>query len=110
VQEKYLATIACNIYIYRILQLIVFLTLSHLSKTSNRAVTHTSYKTYENRCVLLKSDMHVRPIRFIVLCTPANSSDKTQLMCSTRTVTSLGHQVWGEEFSERGPIFLNYVQ
>jgi len=31
----------------------------------------------------LKSDMHVRPTRFTVLCTPTDSSDKTQLMCST---------------------------
>jgi len=30
-----------------------------------------------------KSDMHVRPMRFTVLRTPTDSSDKTQLMCST---------------------------
>jgi len=30
-----------------------------------------------------KSDMHVRPMRFSILCTPADSSDKTQLICST---------------------------
>jgi len=46
VQEKYLATIPCNI-IYT-LQFIVFLTLSNLNKTSNRAVTNTSYKMHEN--------------------------------------------------------------
>jgi len=50
--------------IYRTLQFIVFLTLSNLNKTSKRAVTHASYKMHENRCVLLKSDMHVRPMRF----------------------------------------------
>ena len=32
---------------------IVFVTLSNLKKTSNRAVNHTSYKTYENWCFLL---------------------------------------------------------
>jgi len=56
--------------------------LSNLNKTSNLAVTHTS-KMHENQCVLLKSDMHVRPMmRFTVLCTPTDSSDKTQPMCS----------------------------
>jgi len=69
-------------YMYRTLQFVVFLTLSNLNKTSNRAVTHTSYKMHENRCVPLKSDMHVRPMRSIVLCTLTDSSDKTQLMCS----------------------------
>jgi len=28
-----------------------------------------------------KSDMHVRPMRFSILCTPADGSDRTQLMC-----------------------------
>jgi len=65
------------------LQFVVFLTLSNLHKTSNRAVTNTSYKMHENRCVLLKSGMHVRPMRFTVLYTPTDSSHKTQLMCST---------------------------
>ena len=69
-------------YIYCTLQFIVFATLSNLNKTSNLAVTHTS-KMHENRCVLLKSDKHVRPMRFTVLCTPTDSSDKTQLKCST---------------------------
>jgi len=32
---------------------IVFVTLSDMSKTSNRAVTHTSYKMHENSSVLL---------------------------------------------------------
>jgi len=64
------------------LQFIVILTLSNLNKTSNRAVTPTSYTIHGNRCVLLKSDMHVRSMRFTVLCTPTDSSDKTQLMCS----------------------------
>jgi len=45
---------ACNIYIYRTLQFIVFLTLSNLYKTSSRTVTNTSYKMNENRCVLLR--------------------------------------------------------
>jgi len=27
-----------------------------------------------------KSDMHMRPMRFSILCTPTNSSDETQLM------------------------------
>jgi len=70
-------------YIYRTLQFIVFLTLSNLNKRSNRAATHTSYKMHENRCVLLQSDMHVRPMRFTILCTPTDSSDKIQLMRST---------------------------
>ena len=72
-------------YTYRTLQFIVFLTLGHLNKTSNRAGTHTSYTTYkmhENRCVLLESDMHVRPMRFTVLCTTTDSSDKSKLICS----------------------------
>jgi len=60
VQEKYLATIPCNIEIYRTLQFIIFLTLSNLKKTSNRAVIHIFYKMHENRCVLLKSEMHMR--------------------------------------------------
>jgi len=30
-----------------------------------------------------KSGMHVRPMRFSILCTPTDSSDKTQMMCST---------------------------
>jgi len=29
------------------------------------------------------SDMLVRPLRFSILCTPTDSSDKTQLMYST---------------------------
>jgi len=54
--------------------------LSNLNKTSNLAVTHT-YEMHENQCVLLKSDMRKRPMRLTVLCTPTDSSDKTQLMC-----------------------------
>jgi len=57
--------------------------LSNLNKTSNRAATHTSYKMHESRCVLLKNDMHVRPMRFTVSCTPTDSFDETELMCST---------------------------
>jgi len=30
-----------------------------------------------------KSGMHVRPMRFSILFTPTDSSDKTQMMCST---------------------------
>ena len=30
-----------------------------------------------------KNDMHVRTMRFSILCTPADSSDKTQLICPT---------------------------
>jgi len=30
-----------------------------------------------------KSDMHVRPKRLSILCTPTDNSDKTQSMCST---------------------------
>jgi len=51
---------------YRTLQFVVFSSLSNLNKTSNSAVTITSYKMHENRCVLLKSDVHVRPMRFTV--------------------------------------------
>jgi len=79
--RKYLATIPCNICIYIVpTNLSSFWRLSYLNKTSNRAVTHTSYKMHENRYVLAKSDMHVRPVRFTVLWTPTDSSDKTQFM------------------------------
>jgi len=64
---------------------IVFATLSNLKKTSNIAVNHTSYKMHENLFFYYfycKSDMHVRPIRFCILCTPTDSSDKTELMYS----------------------------
>jgi len=30
-----------------------------------------------------KSDMHAWPMRFSILCTPTDSSDKTQMMYST---------------------------
>jgi len=30
-----------------------------------------------------KSDMHVRPMRFSILCNLTDSSDKIQLICST---------------------------
>ena len=56
--------------------------VKQLNKTSNRSVTHTSYKMHENRCVLLEIYMHVRPMRFTALCTPTDSSDKTRLICS----------------------------
>jgi len=54
--------------------------LSNLNKTLNLAVTHV-YEMDENQCVLLKSDKRMRPMLFTVLCTPADSSDNTQLMC-----------------------------
>ena len=47
-------------------------------------------KDFKSRCkphlckktdiVYYKSDMHVRPMRFSILYTPTDSSDKTQLM------------------------------
>jgi len=30
-----------------------------------------------------QSDMHVRQVRFSILCTPTDSSDKTQMICFT---------------------------
>jgi len=39
---------------------------------------------HKNGSVLYcKSDMHVRPMRFSIFCTPTDSSDKTPLVCST---------------------------
>ena len=57
-----------------------------MNKTSNRAVTHTltlliKYMKVEVFCY--KNDMHVRPMRFSILCTPTDSSDKSQLIYST---------------------------
>jgi len=63
--------------------LIVYVTLSDLNKTSNRTVTHTSYECMKTEVFHCKSDMHVRPVRLSILWTPTDSSDKTQLMCST---------------------------
>jgi len=37
-------------------------------------------KYMKNDVFYYKSDMHVRPMRFSILCTPTESSDKTQLM------------------------------
>jgi len=65
VQEKYRL---CNVII--------------LNKTSNRAVTHT-YKCMKTEVFYFKSDMHLRPMRFRILCTPTDSSGETQVMCST---------------------------
>ena len=48
-----------------------------MNKTSNRAVTHTSYKNMKSYVFYYKSDMHVRPMRFSILCTPTDSSDET---------------------------------
>jgi len=61
---------------------IVFVTLSNLNKTSNRAVTHFLIKCMKIEEFYCKRDMHVRPMRFTFLCTPSDSSDKTQMMCS----------------------------
>jgi len=36
----------------------------------------------ETEVFYCKSDMHVRPMRFSILCNPTDSSDKIQLMCS----------------------------
>jgi len=30
-----------------------------------------------------KDDMHVRPMQFSIMCTPTDSSDKAEFMCST---------------------------
>jgi len=65
---------------------IVFVTLSDMNKTSNRAVTHTHtllIKCMKVEVFCYKSDMHVRPMRFSILCTPTDSSDQSQLMYST---------------------------
>ena len=62
--------------------IIVFVTLSDLNKTSNCTVSHT-YKTHKTEAFYCESDMHVRPMRFSILCTPTDSYDKTQLMCCT---------------------------
>ena len=59
---------------------IVLVTLSDLKKTSNRAVNHTSYKMHVE-VFYCKSDMHVRPMRFSILCTPTDSSDKPNCCC-----------------------------
>jgi len=61
----------------------VFVTLSDLNKTSNRAVPILLIKRMKTEAFYCKSDMHVRPMRFGNLCTPTDSSDKTQMMCST---------------------------
>jgi len=55
--------------------------LCDLNKTSNRAVT-TLIKWMKTEVFYCKSDMHARPMRFGILCTPTDSSDKTQSMCS----------------------------
>ena len=62
---------------------IVFATLINLNKTSNRAETTLLIKCMKTEVFYFKSDMHIRPTRFRILCTPTDSSDKTQLMCST---------------------------
>jgi len=62
---------------------VVFVTLSDLNKASNRAVTYTSQNCMKTEMLYCKSDMYVRPMRFSILCTPTDSSDKTRLMSST---------------------------
>jgi len=57
-----------------------------MNKTSNRAVTHTPtllIKCMKAEVLCYKNDVHVRPMRFSILCTPTESSDKSQLMYST---------------------------
>jgi len=61
---------------------IVFVTLRDLNKTSNRTIT-TLIKCMKTEVSYCKSDMHMRLMRFSILCTPTDSSDKTQLICST---------------------------
>jgi len=48
---------------------VLFSEIFSTAKYYGLKVTHTSYKMHENRCVLLKSDMYVRPMQFTVLCT-----------------------------------------
>ena len=48
-------------YIHRTLQFIVFLTISSLNKTSNRAVTNTFYKMHEHRICIYKTSLPHRP-------------------------------------------------
>jgi len=82
---------ARKLFSYHTLQYISYLTIYRLfnvKQLKKDIKSHCnqyflSYTMHENRCVLLKSDMLVRPMRFTVWCTPADSSDKTQLMCST---------------------------
>jgi len=59
---------------------IFFITVSDLNKTSNRAVTTLLIKCMKTKVSYCKSDMHMRPMRFSILCTPTDSSDKTQIM------------------------------
>jgi len=61
---------------------IVFVTLSVLNKTSNRAVTTLLIKCMKTETFYCKSDTHVRPMRFCISCTQTDSSDNTQTMCS----------------------------
>jgi len=61
---------------------IVFVMLSDLNKTSNRAVT-TLIKRMKTEAFYCKSDTHVQLMQFSILCTPTDSSDKPQLMWST---------------------------
>jgi len=63
---------------------IVFLTLSDLNKDHPIVLQPTVLtKCMKTEVFYCKNDMHVRPMRFGILCTPSYSSDKTQLMCST---------------------------
>jgi len=62
--------------------LIVFVTLSNLNKTLNRAVLYTILliKCMKIDVICYKSNMHVRPMRFSILCTP---TDNSVLICKS---------------------------
>jgi len=47
------------------------------------ALCPTLIKRMKVEVFYCKSDIHVRLMRFCILCTPTDSSDKTQLMYST---------------------------
>ena len=54
---------------------IVFATLSNLNKTLNGAVLYTTLliKCMKVDVLYYKSNMHVRPVRFSILCTPTDN-------------------------------------
>jgi len=47
---------------------------------SSLIITTPLIKCINTDAFYYKSDMHVRPMRFSILCTPTDSSDKTQLV------------------------------
>jgi len=57
--------------------------MKQLEQDIKSLCTPTSYKMHATDVFCYKSDMYVRPVRFTILYTPSDSSDKTQLMCST---------------------------